>query len=281
MQADHIVLDAEKAWTASELHRLQALAGRGTTLTCANSSDQSHAQAALDAALWKPRSDETWIFDPAWALRSSRTAPAKVVESPMHCTVIGAGISGALVARALALRGWQVTVLERHIRPAAGASSLPAGLASASGDSPADPLYSLTRSAYHLVRQTLQTMLVQGQDWEEGGAIRAAAPGRRKNKSNAEDTAPQEEVARLDDASTCSAWRAQALWLKPQAWILACLATPGITLRCEAAVANLRFTDSHWKALDANGQELASSELLVLCNAMDAARLLEIGRAHV
>ena len=87
-----------------------------------------------------------------------------------RCTIIGAGISGALVARALALRGWQVTVLEQRAQAGAGASGLPAGLVSASGNSPADPLYGLTRSAYHLTRQVLQSMLVQGEDWDEGSA---------------------------------------------------------------------------------------------------------------
>jgi hypothetical protein len=91
-----------------------------------------------------------------------------------------------MVARTLALRGWQVTVLEQQAQAGAGASGLPAGLVSAIGDSPADPLYGITRSAYHLTRQILQSMLVQGEDWDEGGAMRAFAPG---------------------------AWRAEALWL--------------------------------------------------------------------
>jgi tRNA 5-methylaminomethyl-2-thiouridine biosynthesis bifunctional protein len=152
-----------------------------------------------------------------------------------------------MVARTLALRGWQVTVLEQQAQAGAGASGLPAGLVSASGNSPADPLYGITRSAYHLTRQILQSMLVQGEDWDEGGAMRAVAPG---------------------------AWRAEALWLKPQALIRACLSTPGVTLQCEATVQRLHFEAGRWQALDARGHALASSELLVLCNAMDAARLL-------
>ena len=274
LQADHIILDAVQAWTANELHLLQALAGHGTTLTWAGADRHASDMPTLDPRLWKPHPGGALVFDPTWTLRSSRRASLRRFEKPGRCTVIGAGISGALVARALALRGWQVTVLEQAHTPAAAASGLPAGLVSASGNSPADPLYSLTRSAYHLTRQTLQTMLVQGQDWEEGGAMLASAPGSRKGKSSTEDAAASEEVASPEDANAHSAWRSEALWLKPQTWIRACLATPGVTLRCEAAVENLRFTGSHWKALDANGQELASSELLVLCNAMDAARLL-------
>jgi len=275
MQADHIMVDTGKAWTASELHGLQALARRGTTLAWADARHQTENIPTLDAALWKPRGDGTLVFDPAWSLRSSRAAPVRAFEKPGRCTVIGAGISGALVARALALRGWQVTVLEQHPQAASGASGLPAGLVSASGHSPADPLYGLTRSAYHLTRQTLQSMLVQGQDWDEGGAMRAIAPGRRRGENITEQTGAKEDAASLDDASACSPWRPRALWLKPQAFIRACLATPGVTLQCDAKVHRLRFDAGRWQALDAQGEALASSELLVLCNAMDAAHLLD------
>ena len=254
MQADHIVLGMDYTWTTAQLHRLQALARRGTTLGYAAHASPDAGKPALDAALWKPGGAGTLVFDPAWTLRSSRTRPVKVFAKPGHCTVIGAGISGALVARTLALRGWQVTVLEQQAQAGTGASGLPAGLVSASGNSPADPLYGITRSAYHLMRQILQSMLVQGEDWDEGGAMRAYAP---------------------------SPWRAEALWLKPQALIRACLSTPGVTLQCKAAVQRLQFDAGKWQALDARGHALASSELLVLCNALDAQRLLSTSQNTV
>ena len=274
MQADHIVLGGDQVCTASELHSLQALARRGTTLAFAGSARQDAGKPALDAALWKPRGAGTRVFDPAWTLRSSRTRPVKVFEKPAHCTVIGAGISGAMVARTLALRGWQVTVLEQHAQAGAGASGLPAGLVSASGNSPADPLYGLTRSAYHLMRQMLHSMLVQSEDWGEGGAMRAYAPIARRRKTSTGQFALSPDAAGLADTNARSPWRAEALWLKPQALIHTCLSTPGVTLQCEAAVQRLNYEAGQWQALDARGHAIASSELLVLCNAMDAARLL-------
>ena len=274
MKADHMALDSDRAWTARELHRLQALARRGTTLAWTIESHQSAGRPALDAALWKARGDGTLIFDPAWALRGSRTAPVRAFEKPGRCTLIGAGISGALVARALALRGWEVTVLEKGTAEAAGASGLEAGLVSTSGTLPADPLFHLTRSAYHLTRQVLQSMLVHSEDWGEGGAMLAFVPGRRQGKTGTEHTAAREDLARLDEAGARSLWRPEALWLKPHAFIRACLATPGVTLLCRAAVQRLHFEAGKWQAIDAQGQALASSELLVMCNAIDAARLL-------
>ena len=274
MQADHMALGTQQPFTASELHRLQALARRGTTLSFAGRARQDAGKSALDAALWKPRGNETLVFDPAWALRNSRSAPTRVFAQPGQCTVVGAGISGALVARTLALRGWQVTVLEKHAQAGVGASGLPAGLVSANGNSPADPLYGLTRSAYHLTRQMLDSMLVQGEDWDEGGAMRGYAPGARRRQTKVAQVALPADAARLADTNAPSSWRAEALWLKPLALIRACLSTPGVTLQCEAAVQRLHFEAGQWRALGARDQALASSELLVLCNAMDSARLL-------
>jgi tRNA 5-methylaminomethyl-2-thiouridine biosynthesis bifunctional protein len=279
LQADHLVLDADAAWTERELHGLQTLARRGTTLFWVGASNQRAVYPKLDARLWKPHKPLTWVFAPAWALRRSRSAHMEVFAQAGRCTIIGAGISGALVARALALRGWQVTVLEKLPKVGAGASGLPAGLVSVSGDSAADPLLHLTRSGYHLTRHLLQSMLAQGDDWDEGGALRAEQLRRHRLQRKSTRLASTQQALSPTDASHSMPWHPEALWVKPQAWIRACLATPGGTLRCETEVDSLRHHHSQWTALDANGQELARSELLVLCNALDAARLLP-AKAH-
>ena len=274
LQADHLFLDAGAAWTERELHGLQTLARRGTTLFWEETSNQRGDSPKLDARLWKPHKPSTWVFAPAWALRRSRSAHTQVFAHAGRCTIIGAGISGALVARALALRGWQVTVLEKLPQAAAGASGLPAGLVSVSGGSAADPLLHLTRSAYHLTRHLLQSVLVQGEDWQEGGALRAELPERHRRQRNSTQLDSTQQAPRPTDASGSLLSHPEALWVKPQAWIRACLATPGVSLRCEAEVHGLGYHQSQWTAFDAKGLELASSELLVLCNAMDAARLI-------
>ena len=277
LRANHITLDDQQPWTSTELHRLQALAGRGTTLTWGGIQAPG-AQPELDPRLWRPQLQKarhgTFVFDPAWALRNSRRPPSQHFENPGRCTVIGAGISGALVARALALRGWQVTVLEKALAPAAGASGLPAGMVSVSGRSPADPLYSLSRSAYHLTRHLLRSMLKKGVDWEEGGAVYTNLAREPRDKDRVDAFDASNPAPHHDQPSERGLWRPQALWLKPHALVRACLNTPGVDLHCQAQVARLVFDAGVWQAMDAKSQLLAQSELLVLCNALDARQLL-------
>jgi tRNA 5-methylaminomethyl-2-thiouridine biosynthesis bifunctional protein len=81
-------------------------------------------------------------FDPPWDLRR----PDLPSATPDRAVVIGGGLAGAAVASSLARRGWQVDVLDAAQHPAAGASSLPAGLL-APHTSPDDNLLSRTRAA--------------------------------------------------------------------------------------------------------------------------------------
>jgi tRNA 5-methylaminomethyl-2-thiouridine biosynthesis bifunctional protein len=272
LTADQLMLDANAVWTRGELHSLHALARRGTTLHWAKPNSDLADSAPLDASRWKPVRPGTWVFDPAWTVRNSRRAAGRFAQAG-HCTVIGAGISGALVARALALRGWQVTVLEQGPQPAAGASGLPTALVSVSGNSAADPLFGLTRSAYHLTRRMLQTMLVQGVDWDEGGALSPEHHGRRQ-PGHVTPVPSADEAQNHAPTRVPLPWQPEALWVKPQPWIRACLSTPGVTLRCGARVHSLRYETAQWAALNDTGQAWASGDLLLLCNALDARRLL-------
>ena len=68
-------------------------------------------------------------FNPSWEISTGRTANRHTVLHPARCAIVGAGIVGASVAHALALRGWDVTVFDTALTPAGGASGLPVGLA--------------------------------------------------------------------------------------------------------------------------------------------------------
>lgn len=85
--------------------------------------------------------------------------------------IVGAGLAGACVAHALALRRWQVTVLDSAATPAQGASGLPAGLMSArTGKKPNAEPSPLALQAATATRQVL-AQLQEGTDWAPSGAV--------------------------------------------------------------------------------------------------------------
>ena len=212
--------------------------------------------AALSALGFRPGTAPEWVFDPAWPVLRSRQSPRAVWTQVQRCTVIGAGISGAAVARALALRGWQVQVLDAKPHPAAGASGLPAGLVSPVISADHGPVSQLTRSGCALMRQHAQALLLHGQDWEASGACL-----KRPAVLGAQDAAAAQ-------------WLPEAFWLQPATLVRAWLATAGAAFTGSARVHRLERQGEDWVCLNEAGHALARSPLLVIANALDAARLL-------
>ncbi len=183
----------------------------------------------------------------------------------MKIIVIGAGLAGAAVAHALAVRGCQVTVLEAF----AASSALPQASAAPSVGLPvalmaphqtqagAAPSVISQLSRLGLAATTLaaQTLLVQGQDWQPCGALQRAGK-----------LGPQAH------------WFGDAAWVKPAALVAAWLAHPCITLRSGMQVHQVQSTHSAapaWQALDAHGLVLAQADACVLANAYQAKALLQ------
>ncbi|MES2585179.1 MAG: FAD-dependent oxidoreductase [Pseudomonadota bacterium] len=200
-----------------------------------------------------PTSDATWRsgrFDPRWEIKTSRTSNPHVHHTPARCAVIGAGITGASVAHALARRGWQVTVLDQAAHPATGASGLPVGLAVPHVSADDNPRSRLSRSGIHLLQQHAGQLLVRGQDWDPSGVLE-----------------------RHPDASTL--WHGQACWIKPAQLVQAWLAEPGIRFAGNSKVARLRRGNGVWQLQDAAGQSLGGFETVVVANAMGCTALLD------
>lgn len=189
-------------------------------------------------------------FNPHWGIPTSRTPSHHVARSTGRCAVIGAGIAGASVAHALALRGWQVTVFDQETRPACGASGLPAGLAVPHVSIDNNPRSRLSRSGTRLLMQHADRLLVRGQDWEPSGVLEERADGN-------------------------ALWHPQACWIKPAALVQAWLAQPGITFVGNTQIAALQRSDELWTLHDPQAQELGSYAMVVLANAMGCAALLK------
>ena len=99
-----------------------------------------------------------------------------------HCLVVGAGVAGAAMARALADKGWQVDVIDQATLPAAGASGVPIGVLSCHVSVDDNPMSKLTRAGLQKVRAFAQAHLVKGQDWLDCGVLERRLDGHTKKK---------------------------------------------------------------------------------------------------
>ena len=199
-------------------------------------------------------------------------------------TVLGSGIAGAGTARALAERGWQVTVLDAGSTPAAGASGLPVGLV-APHTSPDDSLISrLSRAGVRTMQHAMRTLLQAGTDWAPTGVQERRLPGKTRKGG-----APQSwshELAEAGQAWTCAAsppapanalWHAKGAWLRPARLVHALLQHPNIRWQGQARADALRATDTAqgtaWQVLQ-QGQVLAQSARVVVACGPGSAPLL-------
>ena len=258
-QADTVfaTLAADK-WAA---HMLARRCKRGTRVTMPAAV---HAGAAADT-LWSAlmqaagfqwdgpsptHTGFTGSFNPHWDIPSSRTPTRHVVQHPARCAIVGAGIAGASVAHALALRGWDVTVFDRAATPASGASGLPVGLAVPHVSADDNPRARLSRNGSLLLAQHADRMLVQGQDWDPCGV---------------------EE--RRPDGSTL--WHPLACWIKPAQLVGAWLAHSGIRFVGDSTVSGLQHGNGLWQLHAPQGRDLGQFEVVVLANALGSTPLLD------
>lgn len=240
-------------WLAKALARCSQ---RGALL--ALHSDAPHVAASLAEAGFVDLDERahwhTAQFAPRWSLGPRDTAPAPM--QPQRCTVIGAGLSGASVASALARRGWQVAVLDSHPGPAGGASGLPAGLMVPHISADDSPRSRMSRVGARLMQQHAAELLEDGVDWHASG------------------------VEEADLAAGTSRWHATAAWIRPSRLVQAWLSQEGIRCVYDAPVSSLERHGDVWQLRDSAGALRAESELVVLANATGCVPLM-LAPAHL
>jgi tRNA 5-methylaminomethyl-2-thiouridine biosynthesis bifunctional protein len=195
------------------------------------------------------------LYAPAWPLKVRATSARLAGRAPARCSVVGAGLAGASVASALALRGWQVSVHEAGTGAAAGASGLPAGLLSPHVSADDSPRSRLSRCGVSLMRQHARRLLIEQLDWSPTGGLELDIP-------------PGSSLP------VASHWHAQAAWIRPARLVEAWLRQDGIELRTQSNVAALRREGDQWQLLDAQGKVLEQTDVVILANAHACQHLL-------
>lgn len=184
-------------------------------------------------------------------------------EATQTVVVVGAGLAGAATARALAIRGWQVQVLEAGNTPASGASGLPVGLV-VPHTSPDDSIVSrLSRAGVRAMQQAMQSLLKPGIDWSPTGVQERRLPGKTRKGgaplswSTQFKTAGDMWTRNADQpAPTNALWHKKGAWLRPASLVKALLDHPNITWQGDAYVSSLAFVKAN---ADTNAQAIANS----------------------
>lgn len=217
-------------------------------------------------------------YAPAW---EPKGGPRPTPPDPGHCVVIGGGLAGASAASSLARRGWQVTVLDAHAKPASGASGLPVGLIAAHF-SPDDNLLSrLSRCGVRVAIQQARALLPEGEDWRATGVLEHRIGEKAMPTPGPDALGPwtcEASASHLDaaglDKATVALWHEQAGWIKPTALVRAWLAHPGVSWRGNVKALGVERKGDEWAVVDADGRELARAGLVVVAAAHASAALL-------
>jgi len=194
--------------------------------------------------------------------------------------VIGGGLAGASTAHSLAIRGWQVTLLERHGALAQEASGNPQGVLYTKLSAHFTPLTQLVLAGYGYSLRTLAAKLPQGEAWQRCGVLQLAqdADTAAKQAKLAEAGLPAELLRVVDatEASTLAGvpladgglWFGQGGWVNPPTLVNTLAGHPNIRVLTHAGVLTLERRGDEWTAIGEQG-ELARAAVAVLAGAAD------------
>ncbi len=201
-------------------------------------------------------------------------------KKPWHVVVIGAGLAGCHIARALAGRGIHVTVLDKHVRAAQEASGNPQGAlyAKLSAHNAA-----LTRFGF----ASLQFALRHYQQAYLQAAFRDCSLLQLQEKADPQllnllrENASLAQWVEAEQASTISGislarggwWLPQSGWIDPQQLCQALLDHPSITTLFDCTVATLQRNDEQWALRNTHQEIITNCEHVVIACANSSVQL--------
>ncbi|PKL95534.1 MAG: amino acid oxidase [Gammaproteobacteria bacterium HGW-Gammaproteobacteria-8] len=184
-----------------------------------------------------------------------------------HALVVGAGLAGASSARALAERGWTVTVVDAE-GIAAAASGNRAGVVYTTPGGVATPQNRYYQSSYlHALGWFDRHALQQLEIGAFNGVVQhLCKPRKRRRMEQALDSGhwPAQEIARLDDDRVLLV---RAGFLQPPAWCRLLLQHPAIEFR-QARLLQVHGGDS--PRLEFDDPAIGVADATVLCTAFPA-----------
>jgi tRNA 5-methylaminomethyl-2-thiouridine biosynthesis bifunctional protein len=200
--------------------------------------------------------------------------------------IIGGGIAGTSTAHALAARGWEVTLIERHAALAQEASGNTQGVLYPRLSGHDIPLSRIALTGFLHTLRLADTLLERGRDWDDCGLLQQAFNAREaKRCEEVAMRALPRELVRAVDATEASAlagasmphgglWFPHGGWIHPPSLCRALAAHPNIQLRFSCEPLTLRKTQANWQVLE-HGQTVAEAPVAILCTANDSLRFAQ------
>jgi tRNA 5-methylaminomethyl-2-thiouridine biosynthesis bifunctional protein len=269
-----------KMWDDRALARLARLAAPGATV--ATWSEAREVRDGLSAAGFVV--ERAPAFCGKREMTIGRFAPRHIAVPPpgrrcasaQRVAVVGAGIAGAGVARALSREGVEIEVFETEASPARHASGNPAGLFHGIVHREDGPHARWLRAAALRMPQLLKPLFEVGRVEGAFGLLRADPESSLPAMQSliAQQRLPPEWVQAIETPRGPAWLYPGGGWCSPVSLAQAWLASPGVTLRCAARVDGLLPSPRGWTLRDANGQVLGEADAVVVANAADAPRLL-------
>lgn len=275
-------------WSPAVLSRLNRLAAPNATVATYTVSAvvrQALAQAGFVCekrpGFGRKRDMLAAHYAPRWQ------PPVLHLPEERRAIVIGAGIAGSAACERLAARGWQVTLIERHDRPAQEASGNLAGIVMPLLSRDDNDASRLARAAYLFALRMWAHLGGIGKafDGEDCGVLQLArdAGHARLQRDTVEALGLPGNFAQWLDAGSVAAlsgnrsshggwWFPHGGWLTPASLCDAMLAACGTRLqrRFSRSAMTLQRSEHEWQVHDADGNMIDAAPVLILANGTSA-----------
>jgi tRNA 5-methylaminomethyl-2-thiouridine biosynthesis bifunctional protein len=203
--------------------------------------------------------------------------------------VIGAGISGAATARALANRGYSVVVFEKNPNVASEASGNYQGMLYGSWSAFGGAMMELSCSAYRFSHYLIKTTLLEHTDFASCGLIQLGHNTQqiKRNQQLTQANLPNEFISAVDKAQieqlagfTSNSEKLNGVYfqhgmcLKPPRLVSELLKHPNIKLITNCEIKQIKHNTEHWLLYEEANLAPHKFTSLVLCNAHAVADLI-------